>query len=122
MEWPGRIESTEEVEIETRRDAGAPVHHTVIWAVVSGQDVFVRSLKGEDGRWYRELTANPDEAVLHVEGEAIPVRAVRTPDPESAERATRGFNEKYADSPYLHTMVRDEIAPTTVRLEPRRQA
>ena len=61
--------------------------------------------------------ANPD-AVLYVEGDAIPVRAVRTADPESVERATRGFNEKYADSPYLHTMVRPEIEPTTVRLDP----
>jgi hypothetical protein len=75
MEWPGRIESVEEVDIET--------------------------------------------AVLHLEGEAIPVRAIRSADPESVARATRGFNEKYADSRYLHTMVRPEIEPTTVRLDPR---
>ena len=118
MEWPGRIASVEEVDIETTRGAGAPVHRTTIWVVTSDGEVYVRSLNGEDGRWYRELMANPD-AFLHVEGEPVPVRAVRTPDPESVERATRGFNEKYADSPYLHTMVRDEIAPTTVRLEPR---
>ena len=118
MEWPGRIASVEEVDIETTRGAGAPVHRTTIWVVTSDGEVYVRSLNGEEGRWYRELMANPD-AFLHVEGEPVPVRAVRAPDPESVERATRGFNEKYADSPYLHTMVRDEIAPTTVRLEPR---
>jgi hypothetical protein len=118
MEWPGRIASVEEVDIETTRGAGAPVHRTTIWAVIGDGDVYVRSLNGEDGRWYRELMANPD-AVLHVEDEAVPVRAVSAPDPDSVARATEGFNEKYADSPYLHTMVRDEIAPTTVRLEPR---
>jgi hypothetical protein len=117
MEWPGRLASVEEVEIETSRGGGAPVHRTIIWAVVADAEVFVRSLKGEDGRWYRELTANP-EVVLHVEGDAIPVRAVPAADPESVARATRGFEEKYGDSPYLHTMIRDEIAPTTVRLEP----
>jgi hypothetical protein len=118
MEWPGRIASVEEVDIETTRGAGAPIHRTTIWAVTGDGVVYVRSLNGKDGRWYRELIANPD-AVLHAEGEAIPVRAVRTADPESVERATRGFNEKYADSPYLHTMVRQEIEPTTVRLDPR---
>jgi hypothetical protein len=118
MQWPGRIASVEEVDIETTRGAGAPVHRTTIWAVIGDEEVYVRSLNGEDGRWYQELMANPD-AFLHVEGESVPVRAVRAPDAESVERATRGFNEKYADSPYLHTMVRDEIAPTTVRLEPR---
>lgn len=118
MQWPGRIASVKEVDIETTRGAGAPVHRTTIWAVIGDGEVYVRSLNGEDGRWYRELMANPD-AVLHVDHEAVPVRAVRAPDPVSVARATRGFNEKYADSPYLHTMVRDEIAPTTVRLEPR---
>lgn len=117
MEWPGRLESVREVEIETRRADDAPVHRTVIWVVVADGEVFVRSLKGEDGRWYREVTANPD-AVLHVEGDPVPVRAVRAGDPESVARATRGFRGKYADSPHLGSMVRDEIAPTTVRLEP----
>jgi hypothetical protein len=119
MEWPGRIESVEEVDIETRRGAGAPVHRTTIWVVVDHGEVFVRSLNGEDGRWYRELRDNPEEAALHLEGEAIPVRAVEAADPESVARATDGFRRKYADSPYLDSMIRDEIAPTTVRLEPR---
>jgi hypothetical protein len=118
MDWPGRLGTVQEVDIETTRGPGAPVHRTTIWAVTAGGEAYVRSLNGEDGRWYRELMANPD-AVLHVEGESVPVRAVRTPDAESVERATRGFNEKYADSPYLHTMVRDEIGPATLRLDPR---
>jgi hypothetical protein len=106
------------VEIETRRAADTPVHRTIIWVVVSDGDVYVRSLRGEKGRWYRELIASPD-AHLHVEGDAVPVHAVRAVDPESVERATQGFRRKYADSPYLDTMIRDEIAPTTVRLERR---
>jgi hypothetical protein len=118
MEWPGRIESVEEVDIETTRGPGAPVHRTIIWAVIGDGQVYVRSLKGEAGRWYRELMANP-EAILHVEGDAVPVSAVQTPDPASVARATEGFRRKYGNSPYLDTMIRDEIAPTTVRLEPR---
>jgi hypothetical protein len=118
MEWPGPLEAVEEVEIETRRAEGASVHRTVIWVVVTDGDVYVRSLRGEDGRWWRELIAMPD-AALHIDGEAVPVRAVRADDPDSVERATDGFRRKYADSPYLDSMIRDEIASTTVRLEPR---
>ena len=118
MEWPGRIESVEEVDIETTRGPGAPVHRTIIWAVIGDGQVYVRSLKGEAGRWYRELMANP-EAILHVEGDAVPVSAVQTPDPASVARATEGFRRKYGNSPYLDTMIRDEIAPTTVRIDPR---
>jgi hypothetical protein len=116
MDWPGRLETVEEVEIETRRAGDAPIHRTVIWVVVHDGEVYVRSLRGEDGRWFRELMANPD-AALQVEGEAIPVRAVRADDPESVERASEGFRRKYADSSYLDTMLPEEILGTTVRLE-----
>jgi hypothetical protein len=118
MEWPGPLETVEEVDIETSRGADAPVHRTIIWVVVEDGEVYVRSLRGEDGRWFRELMANPDSA-LHVEGEPVQVHAVRADDPESVARATAGFRRKYADSPYLDSMIRDEIAPTTVRLEAR---
>jgi hypothetical protein len=118
MEWPGPLEEVREVDIETSRGPDAPVHRTIIWAVVADGDVYVRSLRGEQGRWFRELMANPD-AVLHVQGEAIPVRAVRADDPESVERATDGFRSKYGKSRSLDSMIREQIASTTVRLDPR---
>jgi hypothetical protein len=118
MDWPGPLETVEEVEIETRRADDAPIHRTIIWIVVTDGQVYVRSLRGEDGRWFRELMAMPD-AALHVDGEAIPVRAVRADDPDSVDRASDGFRRKYGDSPYLDSMIRAEIASTTVRLEPR---
>jgi hypothetical protein len=118
MEWPGALESVEEIDIETTRGGGAPVHRTTIWPAVDEGEVYVRSLKGYAGRWYREALANP-EVVLHVDGQSIPARAVHTPDPESVERATAGLQRKYADSPYVDTMVREEILDTTIKLEPR---
>jgi hypothetical protein len=117
MDWPAGLETVEEVDIETRSATGE-VHRTTIWPVVDGGDVYVRSLKGSAGRWYGELMAGPD-AVLHVEGEAVPVRAVPAPDVESIGRANAGYQRKYADSPYLGTMTREEILGTTIRLEPR---
>ena len=118
MEWPGKLETVEEIDIETSRGGAAPVHRTTIWIVVSDGEVYVRSPRGEDGRWFRELMANPD-TVLHVDGEAVTARATRADDTDSVERASEGFRRKYADSPYLNSMIRDEIAPTTVRLDPR---
>jgi len=118
MEWPGRLETVREVEVETRAGADAPAHRTTIWAVVDGGEVYIRSLRGPSGRWYREIMANP-EAVLHLDGESIPVRVVHSPDEDSVARATAGFRRKYADSSAVNSMIRDEVADTTVRLEPR---
>src|SRR5436190_2989203 len=113
MEWPGPLETVREVVIETRRGADAPPHRTTIWAVVDGGEVFVRSLKGSSGRWYREIRANP-EAVLHLNGDSVPVRAVNATDSESVERATAGYRRKYGESSALDSMIRDEIVDTTV--------
>jgi hypothetical protein len=118
MDWPGRLETVREVDIETRRADDAPVHRTTIWVVVADGEVYVRSEYGEKGRWFRELMANPD-AALHVGGEAILVHAVRADDPQSVERASAGYRAKYADSSALELMVRDEILSTTVLLKPR---
>jgi hypothetical protein len=118
MDWPGQLETVREIDIETRKADDSPVHHTTIWVAVEGGDVYVRSLKGADGRWYRELMAHP-EGVVRVDGESIPVRAGKADDPESIERCSAGFRAKYTDSSALASMIRDEIADTTVRLEPR---
>jgi hypothetical protein len=118
MEWPGRLETVREVDIETRRSPESPVHRTTIWVVVDGGDVYVRSLRGSGGRWYRELIANP-EAILHVDGESVPVRAAEASDPQSVERATAALRRKYPPSRSLDSMVREEMIEATLRLEPR---
>jgi hypothetical protein len=117
MNWPSDLETVPEIDIETQGVHGE-VHRTTIWAVVDGGDVYVRSLRGSAGRWYQELMAGPD-AVIHVAGEAVPVHAMPAPDVESIGRANAGYQRKYADSPFLGTMTREEILGTTVRFEPR---
>jgi hypothetical protein len=118
MGWPHEIDSAREVDIETRRDDDAPAHRTTIWAVVDGGDVFVRSLRGTRGRWYRELMANGD-AVLYVDGDSFPVHAVQAADADSIERTNEGYRRKYQSSRSLDSMLADDILETTVRLEPR---
>jgi len=118
MAWPDAIDSAREVEIETRRGEGAPVHRTIIWAVVDDGDVFVRSLRGANGRWYRELMSDPT-AVLHAQDEEFPVQAVQASDSESVARTSEALRRKYSDSRSLASMLADDILETTVRLEPR---
>ena len=53
------LDETEEVYIETRRDADSPEHRTIIWVVVVEGEVFVRSVRGPKGRWYRRSPPTP---------------------------------------------------------------
>jgi len=112
-----RLSRAEEVQIETQRDAQGPAHRVTIWVVVNGDDVYVRSVRGASARWYREITAHPVGA-LHVDGQRIPVHAIPATDERSIARASAGYQRKYARSPFVGSMVREAVLPTTLRLEP----
>src|SRR5437660_1140982 len=85
---------TAEIEIETSRGDGAPVHRTVIWIVADGDNAYVRSVRGPAGRWYRELRANPRGAV-HAGGKRVEVVAEEASDPAAIERVTELLRQKY---------------------------
>lgn len=110
-----RIDRARTVRIETSRPDG-PVHSTIIWVVVDGDDVFVRSWRGPGARWYREAVANPTVAI-RVGKERIPARAIPATDPDPVARASAGLLRKYDGDPAAASMVRDEILDTTLRLE-----
>lgn len=114
------IDRTEEVEIETSVPGGTP-HRTIIWAVVDGEDVFIRSYRGPQARWYREVLENPD-VTLHVAGRAIPATATPATDPTSIDRTSVGFVRKYPDDPATPKINRPELLDLTLRLHPRSAA
>ena len=109
------IDDTGEVRIETR-DADR-VYRTVIWVVVDDGEVFVRSVRGESGRWYQRALRDPNVA-LHVGGNRTAATAVPATDPESVARTTEALRSKYPKSQSLNSMVRDEVLDTTLRLDP----
>jgi hypothetical protein len=111
------LDRAKEVRIETSARPGDPVHRTVIWVVVDGDDVFVRSWRGVTARWYREALANPDVAI-HVGKRRLSARAVPAHDADSVSRTSAGLERKYEGDPAANSMVRDEILITTLRLEP----
>jgi hypothetical protein len=104
-----------EVAIRTEKHADSAV---VIWVVVADDEVFVRSVRGSKGRWYRDLVAD-GLATLEFSGRRLAVQAVPASDTDAIERASREFLRKYASSPYAQSIVRAEVLPTTLRLEPR---
>lgn len=114
-----RLAQTPEIQIETRRPgADATAHRTTIWVVVEGEDVYIRSWHGTGGRWYQEIKANP-VAAIYIDGQRIPVRAVPVTDDATIARVSEAYRQKYCNDPFMPSMVRDEILPTTLRLEPR---
>ena len=109
------LRKAREVSIRTDKHPNSAV---VIWVVVAGDDVFVRSVSGARGRWYRDLETG-GLATLDVGGHRLLVRAMPDPGAVAVERASGEYLRKYHTSPYAQAMVKAEVLPTTLRLEPR---
>ncbi len=111
------MDDLEEVEIEARSLADGTARRTTIWVVVDDNEVYVRSLRGNAGRWYQKLQGSP-VTVLYAGDRRIPLRAVLADDPQTISRVTDAYHRKYGQSPYLDGVLHDGALRTTTRLEP----
>lgn len=108
------IARADEVQIEP-----ATLRPVTIWIVVADGRVYVRSYRGPDGRWYRQLASDP-HATLHVDGRGLPVRATQVTDPATIDRVSRAFRDKYEQRWPSETaaMLIERVLPTTLVLSP----
>ena len=109
------LRDVREVAIRTEKHPNTAV---VIWVVVADDEVFVRSVRGTKGRWYRDLAAG-GTTTLEFAGRRLAVQAIPASDPAAIDRASREYLRKYQPSPYAQAMVHADVLPTTLRLEPR---
>ena len=113
-----QLANTEEIEIETRSvTIPGRTRRTIIWVMVDNNHVYIRSVRGRNGRWYQEITANP-EGVIHIDGQRLAVHAVPVTDEVTIMRVSNEVLRKYHDSPSANSMVRIDILSTTLLLEP----
>ena len=116
------LDAAEEVDIETQAP-DKPARRTTIWVVVDGGEVYVRSVRGEQGRWYQDAIANSTVALIvggkrHVGGKRLVATAIPATDPDSIERVSGALRRKYADIPGFAPMIKPDVLDTTLRLEP----
>jgi hypothetical protein len=114
-----KLAESDEVDIETRRDSTSPLHRTTIWIVPSKDGVFVRSVKGTKGRWYREAITNPHVAIL-VGQRKVAAKAELERSPAVLHEVSSAYRQKYGERWPNETepMVQPSVLPTTLRLTP----
>jgi hypothetical protein len=108
------LRDAKEVRIRTARSKRRGV---IIWVVVADNAVFVRSVRGPEGNWYVTVAADR-RATLALDAREWLVHAVPVTDRPTIDAVSQAFLSKYATSPYAQAMVRAEVLPTTLRLEP----
>ena len=109
------LHDLQEVAIRTEKH---PKTAVTIWVVVADDEVFLRSVRGNKGRWYKDLAAG-GSATLEFAGRRLAAQAFPVSDADAIAQASREYLRKYQPSPYAQSMVRDEVLATTLRVEPR---
>jgi hypothetical protein len=114
-----KLAESDEVEIETRRDAKSPLHRTIIWIVPTEYGVYIRSYKGKKGRWYQEALANP-VVTIRVGRRRAKARVELEHNPQVIRAVNAAYRKKYGERWPDETkeMLKRSILPTTLRLTP----
>jgi hypothetical protein len=110
------LADVEEISIGFRRPDGS-TGSTPVWVVRVADDVFVRSVRGHRGGWYRRLRADPDGWVEDG-GHTHPVRAEPVTDDRLDAEVTGAYAAKYGDSPYVRPLLEGPSIGATLRLHP----
>jgi hypothetical protein len=112
----GLLERAKIVDVETR-GAGGAVHRVPIWVVVIDGKAYVASVSGKRGRWWREIDARGDGALI-VGGRRIRVRPHRVRSAATRTAVSDAYGRKYRTSrASVLAMQRPLVLETTLRLD-----
>lgn len=110
------IAGTDELKVAGRRNDGTLRTLTIVWHVVVDGRLYVRSVRGSDGQWYRGVIRYHEGAVSW-DGETHDV--VYVPDASIDGAIDAAYVEKYGDNSASRSIRTPEARATTLRVEPR---
>ncbi len=113
-----RIGGAEEVDVAAVTRAGSVRNRVTIWVVRHGEDLFVRSVRGPKGAWFRAVQGSKDgriwagglerDVTFEEEGSAVN---------DEIDAAYRSKYRRYAGR-ILNSVLTPEARSTTLRLVP----
>lgn len=116
-----RIGTAEELQIAPLRGDGTLSKPVTIWVVRVGDELYVRSYRGERGAWYRGAL---EQHAGHVQAGGVErdVTFVDEGDPAINDRIDDAYRAKYGRYPqYVAPMLTAEVRATTLKLAPRHE-
>jgi hypothetical protein len=103
------------VRIEVPAPDRAPVR-VPVWLVATGDQLYLRSWKGDAGLWYRRARRY-GEGTLLWHGRRYAVRFVPVSDPDIEAAIDEQYLAKYRRSQYAEAMIRPPATGTTLRVD-----
>jgi hypothetical protein len=114
-----RIGTADELQIAALRADGSLDRYTTIWVVRVGDNLYVRSVRGARGGWYRHALQTHTGRIRSggVEHDVTFTQPADAPH----EAIDEGYRTKYAryDPTYVEPMTGGPATAATLRLDPR---
>lgn len=114
------IGGTEEVRLASFRKDGVERKRVIIWIVRVGNDLFVRSVKGRTGWWFRG-TQSRHEGRLYAGSLAKEVNFVEENEADVNEKIDAAYRVKYSRyaENIIGSVTNEAARSATIRLTPR---
>jgi deazaflavin-dependent oxidoreductase (nitroreductase family) len=81
-----------------------------VWIVTDGDKVYIRSGKGMQRHWPKNLLARP-EGRLHIDGQVVPFKSRHVTNPTEARHSSTLYSPKYGPSPVKPSGAGDVLTP-----------
>jgi hypothetical protein len=113
-----KIGNAEELQIATLRNDGTLRKSVTIWVVRVGEDLYVRSVNGRAGSWFRGMQAR-HEGHIRAGGVDKDVTLVEDDDPNVNEQIDAAYRAKYSYYPSAVDHINSSAArAATIKLVP----
>jgi hypothetical protein len=113
-----RIAAAREIEVSSLREDGALTKPVTIWAVRVEDELFVRSVRGEEGGWFKAAEQR-HEGRIEAGSDAADVAFEDAPHHRDAE-IDDAYRSKYGyPSSPVDSITTDAARATTIRVVPR---
>lgn len=110
------LESASEIRVAGRRRDGSPRTLVTVWSVVVDGKLYVRSVYGSEGNWYRGVTRH-HEGIISWRGDTRDV--TYTPDHSDDAAIDGAYFAKYGTGAPSQQITSDAAKATTLRIDPR---
>ncbi len=115
-----KVGTAEELEIASLKRDGTLRTPVTIWVVRLGDDLYVRSVNGRDGAWFREAQQR-HEGHIEAGGVDQDVTFVEEPDPGLNEQIDAAYRAKYRryGANIVNSIISPKARAATVKLAAR---
>ena len=110
------LDRVSEIRVAGRRQDGSLRTLTIVWHAVVDGSLYVRSVRGVEGSWYKGVVRHHEGAISWA-GQTRDVTYI--PDHKADDQIDKAYVDKYGNGSPTRAITNTTAKATTLRIEPR---